>query len=315
MVRRTSEQSQVAALDAIREWMSSEHYFPTVMATVNRKGGVGKSTTAATLAAALAMGGMRVGVIDTDDQGHMALMFDMPEEDGLFRALIEQAPLPDVVRRVPRENYASSEIPNRDGDLLLLPSGERTHRIPHELPEGSGFAFIELTDQMMEEFDLDVIVVDTHPTMSKLDGAVYTAVDGYIIPVECERLAFDGLEKVTEQLTRQKLSRQRYLNRSSVVAGILPNKFRGNTELHRVNVSALVEHYKHPHMLGKAHNQVRVDPIPVFSPMRLLIGWANAVNFGQTIFAYAPASQEAEEAWTFVEQVVRRMLAWQNGSQ
>ncbi len=169
------------------------------IAVVNRKGGVGKTTTAVHLAVGLATLGVRVGVIDTDSQGHAALMLGMPEENGLFDVLIENKPLADCVRLVPPENYSTADNPSK-GALYLLPGAEKTFKIPHELDETKSFAFVELVDNFATLYNLDAIVIDTNPTMSKLNGAVWLATDAYLYVVECERLSFAGLIKAINQL-------------------------------------------------------------------------------------------------------------------
>ena len=262
------------------------------IAVVNRKGGVGKTTTAVHLAGGLATLGVRVGVIDTDSQGHAALMLGMPEENGLFDVLIENKPLADCARFVPPENYSTADNPSK-GALYLLPGAEKTFKIPHELDETKSFAFVELVDNFATLYNLDAIVVDTNPTMSKLDGAVWLATDAYLYVVECERLSFDGLIKAIDQLKGFATQRKRYLRRDSFVLGIVPNKVRTNTELHRYNLSILAQQF------GNL----------VWSPITLRTGWASATNSQQLIYTYSPTGQEAKDAWDIVNKAME-VLGW-----
>jgi len=74
-------------------------------AVTNRKGGVGKSTVCLHLAAGFASMGFRVGLVDTDGQGHCADSLNMPMEDGLYNALVKKQPITEIVREVPWSHY------------------------------------------------------------------------------------------------------------------------------------------------------------------------------------------------------------------
>ena len=264
-----------------------------VLAITNRKGGVGKSTMATHLSAGLATLGFRVGLVDTDSQGHCALMLGMLEENGLFNVLVEKQSLTEAVRLVPAEHYSVADQPSR-GALYLLPSGDRTFKIPYELSEDESFTFLETTEAMAEQFALDVVVVDTNPTMNKLDGVIYLAVDGHIYVTECEQLSFDGIQKAIEQLKRFAVQRQRYLHRDTRVLGIVPNKFDQRTHLHRYNIAQLAEAY----------------PGLVLPPVIKRIAWAAATQAHELIYTFAPGGQEAHDAWQFVDWTRRILEAW-----
>lgn len=247
-----------------------------VITVTNRKGGVGKSTIAAHVAGGLALRGMRVGLIDTDSQAHAGLMLGVRDGNGLHQALVEHKTLSDVIVDVP--TYES---------LWLISSGDKTYRIAHEMTEADGFAFVELCDHFAEVCKLDVIVVDTAPSMSKLDGAIYLATDGFLYPTECEMLSLDGLREAVGQMQRFAGTRQRYLQRGTDVIGIIPTKMRPNTSLHRHNIAALAEAF----------------PGVVWPPIRLKTLWAEATNAYELIYTYAPAGEEASDAWAVVERV------------
>ncbi len=111
-----------------------------IIAVTNRKGGVGKSTMSSHLASGLAIKGYNVGLVDTDSQGHGGMMLGIRPEDGLFELLINKANLEDIVRLIPKENYTDS---NTAGNLLLIPSAERTYQIPYMLQQDESFLFLE----------------------------------------------------------------------------------------------------------------------------------------------------------------------------
>lgn len=253
-----------------------------VITVTNRKGGVGKSTIAAHVAGGLALRGVRVGLVDTDSQAHAGLMLGVADGNGLYKTLIERQPVESVAARV-------GDLP-----LWLVTSGDKTYKIAHEMGESDGFAFVDLCEAFGTAHGLDVIVVDTAPSMSKLDGAIYLATDGFLYPTECEMLSLDGLKEAVGQMQRFAGTRRKYLQRETRVVGIIPTKMRPNTMLHRHNIAALAEAF----------------PGMVWPPIRLKTLWAEATNAHELIYSYAPNGEEASDAWAVVGRVQEAVSAW-----
>jgi len=252
-----------------------------IIAVTNRKGGVGKSTMTTHIAAGLALAGLNVGIVDTDSQGAAGSMLGQVDENGLYAALIEKKPLDEVVRLVPPERYVPDGRMSSGGNLWLLPSSDRTYRIPHELREGEDFMFLDTLEQFGVWGKLDVVLIDTNPTLSLFDGAVWLAADGYIYVTECERLSITGVQVAVEQMARVKQTREKYMHRTSSVLGIIPNKMRPSTTVHRLNIAAIANAY----------------PGLVWSPVTLRTAWVEAANLQEMIYRYAPDGQEARDAY------------------
>lgn len=261
-----------------------------VIAVTNRKGGVGKSTTATHIAAGLAARGYNVGLVDTDSQGHAALMMGMPEGDGLFRLLIEKAGLEDVVKVVPKENYSTLDNPAK-GNLYIVPSAERTYQIPHMLKPDETFLFLDKLEELGNAASLDVIVIDTNPTMSMFDGSVYLAADGFIYVTECERLSLDGVRTAFEQMTRFGEQRKKFLRRDTQVLGIVPNKYRPKIVIHQENVAQLREAF------GDL----------VWPEIELRVPWTEASNFNRPVFVYQPTGEATRAAWELVSRTEKAL--------
>jgi cellulose biosynthesis protein BcsQ len=141
--------------------------------------------------------------------------------------------------------------------------------------------FLDTLEQFGAWGKLDVILIDTNPTLSLFDGAVWLAADGYIYVTECERLSIDGIQVAIEQMTRVKLTREKYMHRTSSVLGIIPNKMRPSTTVHRLNIAAIANAY----------------PGLVWSPVTLRTAWVEAANLQEMIYRYAPEGQEARDAY------------------
>lgn len=268
-----------------------------VICVTNRKGGVGKTLIATHLAAGLAAWGLRVGLIDTDSQAHAGIAFDIEGTDGLYNVLIHDQDLASQIVEVPAERFWS-ETPAQ-GRLVLLPGGWNTYRIPHELEQHESFKFMEMVDELVERLGLDVVIIDTNPTMSMFDGAVYMAADGFLYVTECEALAFEGLHAALEQAGNFARTRRRYLNRETRILGIVPNKMRASTLLHRKNIEDLVA----------VHGRFDRGGL-VMHPVMLRTVISEAGNLREPVFVYAPASDESNELLRVVQQVREGIERW-----
>ena len=271
-----------------------------IISVTNRKGGVGKSTMAATIGAGLAMAGLRVCIVDTDSQGHVSLMLAMPDENGLYNALINKQHLPQVVREVAPSAYLPDGY-ETTGALFLLPSSDLTYKIPLELQADETFLFLETMETLGEMYGLDAIIIDTNPSLSLFDGSIYMATDGYIYVTECERLSIDGIQTAIQHMTSLNKTRARFLNRRSEIVGIIPNKFRANTVLHRTNIEQIAAAY----------------PGIVWPPVSLRTAWGEASNFQIPIFKYAAmvSGKESHQAVQDASAVVNRVKGWLNHEQ
>lgn len=264
-----------------------------IVAVTNRKGGVGKSTMTTHIAAGLAAKGLNVAIVDTDSQGHASLMLGLPDENGLYAALIEKKPLDQVVRLVSPDVYSTADYPSQ-GNLYLLPSSDFTYKVPYELKQEETFLFLETLETMGEWLNLDAILIDTNPTLSLFDGSVYLAADGYIYVTECERLSIDGVQSAMQQMTGFSRQRRKYLNRDSRILGIVPNKMRPKTMVHRMNITAIADAF----------------PGVVWPPVTLRTAWVESANLQEMIYKYAPTGQEARDAWQLVDRTMEG-LKWQ----
>jgi chromosome partitioning protein len=265
-----------------------------IITITNRKGGVGKSTIATNLAAGLATKGYRIGVVDTDSQGHAALIFSMPETNGLYNVMVGKQPLEQWVWQVPPQHYAVGDHPSQ-GALYLLPSSDQTYKIPAELQQHEAFLFLETLEAMAAQYQLHHIIIDTNPTMTMFDGAVYMASDAYLYVTECARLSMDGVARAVQQMLQMRASRERFLGRETRILGILPNKFRVNTLNHRENVAALAQHF----------------PGDVWTPIRLKTVYEKSQEELKPVFVFAPTSNEANDMWALVEHAEGVLASWQ----
>lgn len=256
-----------------------------VIAVTNRKGGVGKSTISTHLAAGLAIRGYKVLLGDTDPQGHAARLVGLDDDDGLYRLLVEEAPIQDVIVPVPLDAYGLES----KGRLFLLPSGERTGALSALVKDP--FLFGDRLAEVDKVFDL--VILDTAPTTSMFDSSIYLAANGFIYVTQCEALSFDGINKGIDQIRR--FNRKRVENGlpGNDVLGIIPNLMRAGTVNHRTNLEALAGAF----------------PDLVWTPVTTQTKFSEASTFQQLVYVYSPQSGAAQDMWRIVDRAEKAL--WQ----
>jgi len=157
---------------------------PRTVAVANQKGGVGKTTTAVNLAAALALAKRRVLLIDLDPQGNAGSGLGYPGvkvSRGIYDVLTSNASLRDVAMQ--------TEVPG----LALVPSGQRLAGAEVELV-GVERREYRLKEAMAGiESDYDFIIIDAPPALGFLTINALTAARSVLVPVQCEYYALEGL--------------------------------------------------------------------------------------------------------------------------
>jgi len=251
-----------------------------IISLIQEKGGVGKTSLSVHLAAWLAMKGERVVLVDVDAQANATTALGIAESGGVHDLLVRNASFNDVLRLVSTRNYA---IPDQEvtGELYVVPSNIETRGVPEYLTE---------TGMVREKFsDLDgwadTIVFDTPPTPSNMTSEIYTATDFVIYPCVCEPWSIEGLDKSMKRLHKSTRLRVAAGLGDVVTIGIIPAMYRGKTGVHSAYLGQLQEQY----------GELVKKEIP------LRITWSEAAIDHQTVFAYAPDSDAAQDALNFAE--------------
>lgn len=152
-----------------------------IISLANQKGGVGKTTSAVTLAAGLARHHLRTLLVDLDPQGHVALSFGLNKTDALHRFLALAEPLADLVTPV---------CPGLD----LLCGDRSTEKVKHLITRMQ-FQDSVLRERL-EECGYDVVLLDLAPSLDVLHRNGLYASDWVILPTRLEKLSIDGVKEV-----------------------------------------------------------------------------------------------------------------------
>ncbi len=155
--------------------------FVKIIAFANQKGGVGKTTTAITLAHGLAAHNRRVLLVDLDPQGHVAFALGQEKSPGLYRLICLEESLRSVV------------VPARP-NLDILPSDKRTEKVKRQITL-SDFRESILAD-LLHASDYDAVLLDMAPSLDVLHINGLVASDWVVIPTRLDAMAVDGVKEI-----------------------------------------------------------------------------------------------------------------------
>ena len=256
------------------------------IAIINQKGGVGKTTTTVNLSAALAEAGQRVCLVDLDPQAHATMHLGLSDDDGegsIYQVLVGDARPSDVRRQVG---------PN----LSVIPSHLDLAAVEVELAGEVGREVI-LRDALSEDpGDFDYLLIDCPPSLGLLTLNALTAVGEVILPLQPHFLALHGLSKLLGTIDVV----ARRLNPGLQITGVILCMYESGTRLaaevsHDVTDFFAGHHDPHCAWATTKTYQTRV---------RRNIRLAEAPSFGQSIFAYAPHSNGAEDYRRLCEEII-----------
>lgn len=242
-----------------------------VVAIANQKGGVAKTTTAITLAAALTEAGKRTLVVDLDAQACATFSLGIDPEDlisGESSALLMVDVDPDEHVRRLREVIRST-----DDGVHLIPATMDIASADFTLATRTGRERILAAALKVLRNDYDVIVIDCSPSLGLLTINALVAADEVVVPLKCETLSHRGLGQLMETIDEVR----RWANPGLRVAGVLPTLFDGRTSHAQAILADLGPRYG----------------VPVFQPIPRSIRFAEAPAVGRTILATSPQSAGA----------------------
>jgi chromosome partitioning protein len=222
-----------------------------IIALVNQKGGVGKSTTAVNLGAALAVEGRRVLVVDCDPQGNTTTGFGIEKhrlQFDVYNVLMQEATIDDVAQRTEIETLTlvPATINLAGAEIELVSALSRETRLRQALaPVASRY---------------DYVLIDCPPSLGLLTINALTAAEEIIIPVQAEYYALEGLSQLTAVVRRVREA----LNPTLHVSGVLVTMFDGRTRLALEVLDELEKFFPQQMYKTQIPRNIRLSEAPSF---------------------------------------------------
>ncbi len=245
----------------------------------NQKGGVGKTTTTVSLAAAIAEYGARVLLVDLDPQGNATTGVGLRAQEGepsTYRVLVEDLPVIDAT--VPSDiaglDVVRSSLDLAGAEVELVPAFSREHRLKRAL------------EQVAPHYDL--ILIDCPPSLGLLTINALVAADQIVVPIQCEYYALEGLGQLlrTIELVGQSL------NRELVLGGVILTMYDGRTNLSQAVVDEVRGYFGEDAFATVIPRTVRLSEAP---------------SFGQPITVFDPQSRGARAYLRLAREVATRL--------
>ena len=187
-----------------------------VIAIINQKGGVGKTTTAVNLSALLGAMGQRVLMIDLDPQGNTTSGLGMEVDDkSIYEVIMGRMKLTDVMEETEFKNLsiAGSDVRLANAELELVEVEKREYRLK--------------TAVQSVQQDFDFIFIDCPPSLGLLTINALGAADSVLIPIQCEYYALEGVASLMNTISRVKKT----INPHLEIEGVLLTMLDGRTNL------------------------------------------------------------------------------------
>jgi chromosome partitioning protein len=249
----------------------------SVIAVVNQKGGVGKTTSTVNLSAALARAGFKTLLIDLDPQAHSVEHLGVKSISG--ETVLEVM--------LSTKSAESATVPTYLPNLWMLPANLKLGQFNQYSPVGRQFALKEALNPTFRS-KYDFILIDCQPSLSLLTLNALTASDKVLLPVQAEFLALDGLTQLIVTLKEI----QSKLHPKLQVLGVLLTMFDKRNKLSGEVQAELAKNF------GR-------DLFKTIIPRSVRL--AEAPSFGKSIFEYAPDSLAAFSYLEAAKEMIEKM--------
>ena len=252
--------------------------FSRIIAIVNQKGGVGKTTTSINLAAALSKLGKRVLLIDADAQGNASTGLGISRrqrEKTIYHILTEGLPLDDAVQE--------TEV---DG-LFIVPSHVDLSAAEMEIGDADGRTIILRDALKASKLTFDYVLIDCPPALGLLTINALAASRSVIVPLQCEFFALEGLSQLLQTIEMAKAN----INPNLAIDGVMLTMF---DKRNRLSAQVAADVRKH---LGRAVFDTMI-------PRNVRI--AEAPSFGQPVLVYDPHCAGSRAYMKLAKEMLRK---------
>ena len=231
---------------------------PTQTRTIvvaNQKGGVGKTTTAVNIAAALARGGLEVLVMDLDPQGNASTALGVDHHSGIagtYEVLLQHQSIASVQQQSPESETLSvvpATIDLAAAEIELVPQVAREQRLKKALAAH------------LREHPVDYIIFDCPPSLGLLTINALVAASEILIPIQCEYYALEGVSQLMRNIEMVKA----HLNPALEVTTVVLTMYDGRTKLADQVAAEVRRHFGAKVLRTVIPRSVKVSEAPGYS--------------------------------------------------
>ena len=249
-----------------------------IIAVVNQKGGVGKTTTVVNLAACLGELNYKVLIVDMDPQGNASSGAGIEKNrvaHTIYDFLIGNIKIQEVIYEAPIEKFD------------VIPANMNLAGASMEIASQARREFILLDGLKEIKGEYDYIIVDCPPAVNLLTINALTGCDSVIIPMQCEYYALEGISQLMQTI---KLVKER-TNKKLALEGILFTMYDSRTNLSKQVIDEVKKHFSKFIYKTKINRSVRLSEAP---------------SYGVSCITYAPKSKPAMQYLDFTNELLER---------
>ena len=242
-----------------------------ILTIANQKGGVGKTTTAVNVAAAMGLAGLNVLVIDLDPQGNASTAFNVDhweDASGTFDVLLDGETIADMMSPAPGFEslwVLPATLDLAGADIEMITTVDETER---------PFLLKNALEVFLADHEMDYVFVDCPPSLGMLTINALAAVSEVLIPIQCEFYALEGVQQLLRTI---EFAKER-LNPDLDVSTVLLTMFNSSTNLSQS-------------VVGEVRGYFGDKVLDTVIPRSTYV--AEAPSFGQSVMTYDPGSSGA----------------------